>query len=337
MKSIWFAFALLGARLDAAGAQNPVVPPDAALAAQPESAGVPGAPPERPRINAGRLDWRRASDVTLAAGLLVDPGRAGALGPAWGGPLYFGLEGRFGRTASERRSGSVVSTLTEVGTPAIGASAGRWWADSERGVAHAIRSELGGALGRLPYGANRLTGDPLANRGWGVAVGVGVGAVTLHAAHQNRSLDLAAPALGLDQRFESKNSLVGVSIRLGDASLYAAYSVSRGWGGAPLWSPDNPYGAAVGTAGSPNSRDVLIGIALPAGATTWLAAYSRKNDRSPANRDADQFAVGASYAVSHRTDFFFTLAYARNRSGAGYKVDAGRAASALNVGLRHGF
>ncbi|HEX8403534.1 MAG TPA: porin, partial [Duganella sp.] len=73
----------------------------------------------------------------------------------------------------------------------------------------------------------------------------------------------------------------------------------------------------------------------------WLASYIRKDDRTVVNRDANQIAIGASYAISRRTDFYASLAKIQNRNGAGYTVgnasNPGRGDRAVNVGMRHAF
>ena len=90
------------------------------------------------------------------------------------------------------------------------------------------------------------------------------------------------------------------------------------------------------------SRDVLFGFAIPIDhSVTLLTSYIRKNDRDLANQDANQMAVGASYAVSRRTDFYAAYSHIRNRNGAGYTVGnasaPGSGNKAFNIGMRHAF
>jgi predicted porin len=184
-------------------------------------------------------------------------------------------------------------------------------------------------------------GDPTANRAWGVSLGLERGAWTLRVAHQNRNAVQIAPSTPLGNNMDAKNSIAAVNVKLGPAIAYAAYSVNRGWGGSPLWNPDNPYSASFSSTPSTDSRDVLVGVAVPRGATTYLASFIRKNDRDLANRDADQLAFGATYAMSRRTDFYAAYSHTRNRSGLhslpGTALDAGANWSAINIGMRHAF
>ena len=180
-----------------------------------------------------------------------------------------------------------------------------------------------------------------ARRAWGLSVGYTAGPLTIRAAHQNRNVARVAPATPLGNNMDAKNSTIAFNLKLGAATAYAGYSANRGWGSSPLWNPDNPYSAALASTPSTDSRDVLVGFALPVGATTLLASYIRKNDRDLANRDAAQLAFGASYCVSRRTDFYATWSRIQDRSGV--SIGPGRpnltaaSSSALNIGMRHAF
>lgn len=186
-----------------------------------------------------------------------------------------------------------------------------------------------------------LDRDSRNNRAWGISVGLQGGPLTLRVAHQNKNVAKVAPAMPLGTRSEAKNTILAANADLGRVKAYTAYSANRGWGSSPLWNPDNPYGAAMATTPSTDSRDVLVGLAMPLGHTTLLATFVRKNDRDLANRDADQFAFGGTYAVSRHTDFYAAYSHVRLRSGPGKMVGSQVAPasgwSAFNVGMRHSF
>jgi predicted porin len=175
-----------------------------------------------------------------------------------------------------------------------------------------------------------------------MSLGVEMGPVTLRAAHQNRHVakvrlyDLAG------NNMEAKNSLIAANMHLGWGTAYAAYSANSGWGSSPLFNPDNPYSAAMASTPSTDSRDVLLGVAVPVGrSTTFLASFIHRNDRDRANRDANELAIGASYTLTRRTDFYAAYSYIRNLSIAGMPLSSsdarGHASSALNIGMRHAF
>ena len=202
----------------------------------------------------------------------------------------------------------------------------------------------GKRMGLENVGSSRTNGlaevdeDFRNHRAWGISLGLERGIFGLRVAHQNRNVAKVAPSMSLGNRIDAKNSTIAANLNLGLAKVYAAYSVNRGWGSSPLWNPDNPYGAMLASIPSTDSRDVLVGIAVPYGATTFLASFVRKNDRDRANRDADQFALGATYAVSRKTDFYAAWSHTQFRPGmVGIPIDAVKGSSALNIGMRHAF
>jgi predicted porin len=213
------------------------------------------------------------------------------------------------------RSGSTVRYFS---SRADGVSAGSSWTDDTVG------------------------GNPRGDRSWGMTIGVDLGAFSLRAAHQNRHVaqihlyDLAGVSM------DAKNSLIAANLRMRWGTAYAAYAANRGWGSSPLYNPDNPYGAGVAsTSSSTDSRDILAGVAVPlTRATTFLASFIHKNDRDLANRDANQFAVGASYVVSRKTDFYAAISHTVTTAGNGLLIGGAAhpsGSSAVNVGMRHAF
>ena len=178
------------------------------------------------------------------------------------------------------------------------------------------------------------------NRAWGLSIGLESGPVTFRVAHQNKHVAKVNTWVPFGIRMDAKNTTVAAHVDLGRGKAYAAYSANRGWGSSPLWNPDNPYGALLASTPSTDSRDVLVGVAVPYGATTLLASFVRKNDRDLANRDADMFAVGATYSLSRRTDFYAAYSHIELRNGnvGNFSVDGGaKGFSAINVGMRHSF
>ena len=191
------------------------------------------------------------------------------------------------------------------------------------------------------YTIDTLGGDPMADRAWGMTIGLDYGPVSLRAAHQNRHVaqvhlyDLAG------SNMDAKNSLIAANLHTRWGTAYAAYSANRGWGSSPLYNPDNPYGAGVASTSSTDSRDTLVGVAVPiTRSTTFLASFIHKNDRDLANRDANQFAVGASYVVSRKTDFYTAVSRTLTTNGNGLLVGGAAHPSgslAVNIGMRHAF
>jgi predicted porin len=189
--------------------------------------------------------------------------------------------------------------------------------------------------------ADTLGGNSMSDRAWGMTVGVDYGPLSLRAAHQNRHVAHVQLYNLAGNNMDAKNSIVAANLRTRWGTAYAAYAANRGWGSSPLYNPDNPYGAGVASTSSTDSRDTIAGIAVPmTRSTTFLASFIHKNDRDLANRDANQFALGASYVVSRKTDFYAAVSHTVNTSSAGILIgNAARSSgsSAINVGMRHSF
>jgi len=284
---------------------------------------------------------------SLESGVRVDTGRSDQRERVFGRQAYVGLAGEFGAITIGRQYDLQYLALTDVGDPFKGGMAGS--ASNLIGGGRRADNSIQyyGALARgISAGASyafkeRVDTSP-AGRAWGMTVGVETGPLTVRAAHQN----LNAVRLQLNSKTSNdtiaRNSIVAANLRLGWGTAYAAYSMSRGWAGSPLFNPDNPYGAGMAGTASSNSRDGLFGVAVPLGeGTTLLASYICKDDRDLANQDAKQVAFGASHAISRRTDFYAAYSHIQNRNGAGYTVGnasaRGDGNSAINVGMRHAF
>jgi predicted porin len=284
---------------------------------------------------------------TLESGVRVDTGRSDQHERLFGRQAFVGLAGEFGAITIGRQYNLQYLALTDVGDPFKGGMAGSA-SNLIGGGRRADNSvQYYGALARgISAGASyafkeRVDTSP-AGRAWGMTVGIEAGPLTVRAAHQN----LSAVRVQLNSKTSndtvSRNSILAANLRLGWGTAYAAYSMSRGWASSPLFNPDNPYGAGLARTASTDSRDVLLGMAVPvSGGTTLLASFIRKDDRDPANQDADQVALGASYALSRRTDFYGAWSHIKNRNGAAYTVGnasaRGNGNSAINIGMRHAF
>lgn len=177
------------------------------------------------------------------------------------------------------------------------------------------------------------------HRAWGISLGIARGPIGLRVAHQNKTAARINSHVPLGKRMDAKNSTIAINYDVGVAKLYTAYSANRGWGSSPLWNPDNPYGAVIAATPSMDSRDVLVGMAVPVTRTmTLLTSFVRKDDRDEGNLDANQFALGGTYALSRRTDFYAAWTSTRFQGSNGAALrDLEKGSSALNVGMRHSF
>ncbi len=301
------------------------------------------------------IDGNTSVVYGLEAGVQLDTGRSDQGGRLFGRQAYVGIKGDAGAVTVGRQQNLEYSALTEVGDPFKGGTAGsatnligsggRREDNSIQYVSGAVHGVSAAASYSRDDSSDQSVGvGTLAmsgNRAWGLSVGLEAGSFMFRAAHQNRSVSGVAPSTAMGNNLDAKNSVIAANMRMGFGTAYAAYSVSRGYASSPLWNPDNPYSAAIASTPSSDSRDMLVGMAVPVGAATFLASYIRKNDRDLANHDANQMALGATYAVSRRTDFYAAYSRINNRNGAAYTVgnasSRGAGSSAVNIGMRHAF
>jgi predicted porin len=302
-----------------------------------------------------RLGFRGTEDLgsgmaaifALEAGILADTGRSDQGGTLFGRQAFVGLKGDFGAVTLGRQYNLEYLALTDVADPFKGGMAGT--ATNLVGYS-AIRMDnsiqyaspdMHGFNVAAAYGFGETAGSNSANRAYGASVGYAKGPLNLRLAHQTKNTSTLASGTATAASTDAKNTILAGNINFGIATGYAAYSVNKGQGSSPFWNPNNPYGAAVPSASSTDSRDALLGVAVPFGATTVMASYIHKNDKNAANRDADQIAVGAVYALSRRTDLYAAYSHIKNRNGAAYTVgnatEAGSGCNAANVGMRHTF
>ncbi|MEN3276344.1 MAG: hypothetical protein V7631_2134 [Massilia sp.] len=288
-----------------------------------------------------------AAVFALETAVQPDTGRADDGDRASRRQAWVGFAGEFGTLTIGRQYNLQYLALTDVADPFKGGMAGS--AGNLIGGGRRVDNSVQyyGAFARglsagASYAVKRKIDTSPAGRAWGMTVGFEHGPLTVRAAHQNQSAVRVQFNSKTSNDTVARNSILAANLRMGWGTAYAAYSLSRGWASSPLFNPDNPYSAGIARTPSSSSRDVLVGMAVPlTQGTTFLASYIAKDDRDLANQDANQFAIGASHAVSRRTDFYAAYSHIRNRNGAGYTVgnasSRGSGNSAFNVGMRHAF
>jgi predicted porin len=187
---------------------------------------------------------------------------------------------------------------------------------------------LAGFTGELSYALGEVAGDNRANRQLDGSIGYSAGSLTLVLAH-NR----VENATGTDT---AKVTFLGGKYNFGPMILSLGAAVNKG----AFTASSNIV--------NPDSRDYLIGVTVPYGAGSFLASYIRKQDRSSDNNDANQMALGYTYALSKRTNLYTSWARmsnsrpntAGNAGGfytVGHALSAGTGDKAFNVGIRHTF
>ena len=182
-------------------------------------------------------------------------------------------------------------------------------------------------------------------RQFGASAGYSNGPLNARLAYNNTSND----DVGV-QAASARNWLAAVNYDFAVAKAYVAYGVNKGANSATMnngrtYTENNVvknYYDYAPAALSNDSNNLLIGATVPVGpAGTVMASYIKTNDKTNANADADQWALGYSYALSKRTSTYASYAKIKNKNGASYTVgnnsNRGSGYKAFNVGVRHSF
>jgi len=284
---------------------------------------------------------------TLEEGIQNDTGKADQNGRLFGRQAFVGLDSaHLGALTLGRQYNLQYQVLVDVADPFKGGLAGtatnlmgysvmRY----DNSIKYVTPSSHGWSAAAL-YSFGESPNSSATNRAYGASLGYADGPVNVSVAHQRKDNpgDFSSGDNVVDQ--SASNTLVAANFKVGVATAYAAFGRDKGVGSSP-WDASNPYGALVLATPSNDSRDMLAGLSLPVGATTFMASYIHKDDRSILNQDADQLAVGMTYALSRRTDFYAAVAKIHNKNGAGYTVgnatSAGHGDRAINAGIRLSF
>ncbi|MFT5642963.1 MAG: putative porin [Janthinobacterium sp.] len=197
-----------------------------------------------------------------------------------------------------------------------------------------VTPRLHGLSAGAMYSFAESTHSNAVNRVYGATLGYARGPFTLGISRQKKSNLIGASSAAPRVDNSARDTLFSANVNFGFATAYAAYGRHAGSSNV-RWSDTYPYGTLLLPTNSADSHDGLVGLAMPFGATTTLmVSHIRHDDRSLANRDAAQFAIGITHALSRQTDFF--AAYARIKNNAA-DTNAGVGGAALNFGLRHAF
>ncbi|MYN07216.1 porin [Pseudoduganella aquatica] len=179
-----------------------------------------------------------------------------------------------------------------------------------------------------------------AGRQLGISLAYTNGPLNARLAYNNRNNDVAAAGAPVVNNEYAHNTLFAANYDFNVVKGYFAYSSDKGPSSSPIPNPTAFTATAV--AASKDSDTMLIGATAPiGGAGTLIASYIHKDDNEVANRDANQLAVGYSYALSKRTSTYVAYAKIKNKRGASYTVgnnaEAGSGDKAFNVGIKHTF
>ncbi|MGH8786925.1 MAG: porin [Cupriavidus necator] len=279
-----------------------------------------------------------AAFFTLEAGILMDTGASGQGGLLFGRQAYVGLDASPGRITMGRQYTTLALAQVEfdpfvtglAGTSANLISAGGRGGSNrvDNALKYNLPGTLGGLDGELSYSFGEVPGGAATNSQFGASLGYSGGNFMGRVAYADAH-DANGPGKNAREVF------FGAKYDFGLATGYLNYVINRG--------------AIV--PGTPNfkSEDVLVGASIPVGAGRVVTSYIYKNDRTDANNDAHQFAIGYVHNLSKRTRLYTSYAHIWNRAAntarsGFYRVwnanDVGNPLagnSAFNVGINHAF
>lgn len=265
-----------------------------------------------------------SANFLMENGFNSDTGSLGQGGLLFARQMYVGLSGQAGEIRLGRQNSPYYLALRDIADPfaaGLAGRAGNIMATNTRvdNMVDYITPKVGGFFADLAYGFGEVAGDPKKSRTIGGAIGYAQGKLTSSLTHHQLNNPTASD--------RTKNTLLTARYDLGLLASSMGYAINKGTGTA-----DSGQRTA-------DSRDFILGADVPFGISHLLVSYIRRDDRTPANRDAHQWAVGYLYGLSRRTDLYFAYAKISNSNGAVFKVgnatDNGTGDKALNLGVRH--
>ena len=305
--------------------------------------------------SASRLGFKGTEDLgsglsalfVLESGFNVDNGQQDAAGTLFNRQAYVGLSSKTAGTVTLGRQYTPwYNTLSKVADPFAAGYAGSaknlFPANTRTSNTVLYTSpNFNGFDGDVAYTFGEQAESNKIGRQIGASVGYSNGPLNARLAYNNTSNEnvVAAQSTG-----SGRNWLAAANYDFAVAKAYVAYGANKGQSSALRNNTDrNAYSLTqLSAAPSTDSNNILVGATVPVGpAGTVMASFIRTNDKTRFNADADQWAVGYSYALSKRTSTYASYAKIKNKNNAGYTVgnnsNVGTGDKAFNVGVRHSF
>jgi predicted porin len=291
----------------------------------------------------------------LESGFQADTGTLGQGGALFGRQAFVGLGHEFGTVTFGRQYTPeylALSFADPFGTGMAGNAAniipnsGNASSRMDNTIKYAA-PVINGFSGEFAYGFGEVAGENSAGRQVGASLGYANGPLNLRLGfHRKNNRNDSVPN---QNNGNARNTLFAATYNFEMAKVHLAYGIDKGPNGSPVRgaaptsaNPNpNPFGTTPLPRWSNDSTDVLIGMTFPFGPHTILGSYVRKNDKSSANQDSSQWALGYRYSLSKRTDVYAAFARVNNENGAAYTVggaiEPGSGDKAFNLGVRHSF
>jgi predicted porin len=256
----------------------------------------------------------------LETGLQMDTGGFAQGGLAFGRQSYVGIDGGFGTLTLGRQNQSQFIALDSIdpfGTGLAGTSTNLF------AFPNGIRNNnmimyasptIGGFSGELQYAFGEVAGNASAGRNIGGAFGYAAGPLQVKLSYEKENFKLTNDS--------NRMTMLSGGYDFSVAQLAVAYQ----------------------TAKNDSTRDetnALIGVTVPFGASAVMASYIRHRDRALSSGNANQIALGYTYALSKRTNLYSSYARIGDTNSralfVGNATGGGSNNTAFNVGIRHKF
>jgi len=176
---------------------------------------------------------------------------------------------------------------------------------------------LYGLKGSVAYGFGGVAGDTSAQSQVGVSLGYLNGPFTLSYAYHHANNEQSGVPGATSEAF--KTNFVGAAYDFNVVKVHAAFD-------------QNEQGSTFKT------QDYLLGATVPFGAHAIFADYTHKNNKRIDRADANQYAVGYTYNLSKRTNFYAAYTYVKNQETSTIDTEvAGNSVGTVQAGIRHSF
>ena len=284
-----------------------------------------------------------SAQFLLENGFSVDTGALGNGGLLFGRQAYVGLTGAFGQVRLGRQKTVMYDAMVAIDPFGIASKGGmdklfgsnvdenantagiqRGVGRSNNTIAYFTPAIFPGFVGEVTYTLGEQTGNNSGARQYGVSLNYAAGPLFLTADYLNVN-DTAG-------NNNAKSTLLGGTYDFGVAKAHAALGFDKGAVNVTgIVTPANPS--------SVDQRNYLLGATIPFGASAVQLDYIRKNDRTGQNDGAKQYALGYTYALSKRTNFYssYTALRQYNFNYVGGLALTNQTDRIFNVGVRHTF
>ncbi|MDQ1833849.1 porin [Massilia scottii] len=283
-------------------------------------------------INSGvasgsRLGFKGTEDLgggvnayfVLEHGVNIDTGSSAQGGLLFGRQAFLGVSSKLGAVSFGRQYSPYYRAMRDIVDPfcdGLAGQAGNITVSNARldNMAGYASPTLYGFAAELAVGMGEVPDNSAAKRAYSTVLSYTAKTLVVTLGwHQQQN------ALATDS---SANTLLGAKYNWGVAEGHLGYARNKGLLGA-------------------RSEDAIVGVSVPFGAHKAYASYVRHDDTTHANRDASQWGLGYTYALSKRTDVYAAYARIGNRNGASFKVGNattdGTGNTGANLGMRHTF